>query len=302
MDERNQIFEAALPSVLKLSEDAFGNFVVQKLLERGTDEQKKALADCFVNEVESVSRHKYGCRVIQKALQVLPTEDKLKFARELDGHVYKCVEHMHANHVIQKWVENLPYHSGFIIDSLTPTAEGVATHAFGCRVLQRLLEHCPNPQLQGLLGRLLACVPMLARDPHGNYVVQSILENGHVGEVHRVIDAVSNDVLWFALDKVASNVVEKCLEAATVSRHAEFLHDARSRLFGAILGIPGDPNAPLSRMMTDKFGNFIVQRLIKCSRGADREELRRRLTAAEPHLQTAQTGRHIIAAMRKAFA
>lgn len=39
--ERNQIFEAALPATVQLAGDVFGNFVVQKLLERGTDDQKK---------------------------------------------------------------------------------------------------------------------------------------------------------------------------------------------------------------------------------------------------------------------
>eukprot|EP00927_Polykrikos_kofoidii_P066355 TRINITY_DN61972_c0_g1_i1.p1 TRINITY_DN61972_c0_g1~~TRINITY_DN61972_c0_g1_i1.p1 ORF type:complete len:598 (-),score=75.76 TRINITY_DN61972_c0_g1_i1:167-1960(-) len=299
--ERDQIFEAVSPMVVKLAEDAFGNFVVQKLFQRVTDDQKKALSQRFFGDVESTSRHKYGCRVIQKALQVLPHDAKLSLARELDGHICRCVEHMHANHVIQKCVENLPNDSGFIIDALAPTAESVATHAFGCRVLQRLLENCPAPRLQALLNRLLNCVPMLARDPHGNYVLQSILENCQIGDVHRVIDAVSSDILWFTLEKVASNVVEKSLEAATTGRHSEFLHDARSRLMGAILGVPGDPNSPLNHMIRDKFGNFIVQRLINCSRGADREVVRQRLVAAEPQLQSCPSGRHILVAMRKAF-
>merc|ERR1712151_242811 len=107
-----------------------------------------------------------------------------------------------------------------------------------------------------------------------------------MGEDKRqIIEVIRNDIVDFAKNKVSSNVVEKCFEIATVGAHAEFLRDARDTLFRAFLGEPDDPRAPLQQLMHDRFGNYTVQCVIKYSRGADREELRRRIMALEPELK-----------------
>ena len=62
-----------------LMEDVFGNYVVQKLLERAAAEDKKWMAEriCRDNQKPNqpnravvLSKHQYGCRVVQKALEV----------------------------------------------------------------------------------------------------------------------------------------------------------------------------------------------------------------------------------------
>ena len=42
--EKDMVFDALLPNALSLMTDLFGNYVVQKFMERGTDEQRAALA------------------------------------------------------------------------------------------------------------------------------------------------------------------------------------------------------------------------------------------------------------------
>merc|ERR1719159_1251696 len=53
-----------------------------------------------------------------------------------------------------------------------------ARQAFGCRVLQRLLEHCPPAQLQQLVDDLLTEAVGLSRHQYGNYVMQRLAEHG----------------------------------------------------------------------------------------------------------------------------
>lgn len=48
--------------------DVFGNYVIQKFFEHGTNEQKRILADKLVGNVLTLSLQMYGCRVIQKVL------------------------------------------------------------------------------------------------------------------------------------------------------------------------------------------------------------------------------------------
>ena len=51
-------------------------------------------------------------------------------------------EDMHGNHVIQKVVENMPSEGDFVIQAVAPRAAEMASHMYGCRIIQRLLENC----------------------------------------------------------------------------------------------------------------------------------------------------------------
>ena len=60
----------------------------------------------------------------------------------------KCVKDQNGNHVIQKCIERVPSHLiQFIIDSFTGQVYALATHPYGCRVIQRILEHCSDSQV-----------------------------------------------------------------------------------------------------------------------------------------------------------
>jgi hypothetical protein len=67
--------------------------------------------------------------------------------RELEGNVLKCVKDQNGNHVIQKAVERVaPEHIKFIIDAFYGQVYSLATHPYGCRVIQRIFEHCAEKE------------------------------------------------------------------------------------------------------------------------------------------------------------
>lgn len=56
-----------------LMKDVFGNYVVQKMFEYGSLNQRKQLFKDLQGRMFDLSCNQYGCRVVQKALEVLPT-------------------------------------------------------------------------------------------------------------------------------------------------------------------------------------------------------------------------------------
>ena len=44
--------------------------------------------------------------------------------------------------MIQKVVENMPSKVDFVIRAVAPKAAEMASHIYGCRIIQRLLENC----------------------------------------------------------------------------------------------------------------------------------------------------------------
>ena len=76
-EEFCHLFMIILPSVIDLSKDQYGNYVVQKLIDFGTVSQKSSLAAQLQGQAFPLSTHSYGCRVIQKALDNLPPNQQV---------------------------------------------------------------------------------------------------------------------------------------------------------------------------------------------------------------------------------
>lgn len=194
----------------------------------------------------------YGCRVVQKALEVISSEQQARLVKELEGHVMKCIKDQNGNHVIQKIIETVPIaYTQFIIDTFNNKVYQLATHPYGCRVIQRILEHpesgMPNryDAVRGNFGaqnqimrELLLNVVSLVQgimvddfalhtcshcpliDQYGNYVVQHVLEHGRPQDKHEVIKLLRGKILQLSQHKFASNVVEKVVEFGTLEHRA----------------------------------------------------------------------------------
>lgn len=93
---------------------------------------------------------------------------------ELDGHVLKCVKDQNGNHVVQKCIECVDPHAlQFIIGAFSNQVYALSTHPYGCRVIQRILEHCTPEQTTAILDELHSSTEQLVQ---GNfYLKYSIL-------------------------------------------------------------------------------------------------------------------------------
>ena len=66
----------------------------------------------------------------------------------------------------------------FIIDAFQGRVKELSSHPYGCRVVQRILEHCSNPQKSVILEELRQCCAELVQDCYGNYVIQFVMQHG----------------------------------------------------------------------------------------------------------------------------
>jgi len=159
-EEKELIFKEILPRAHMLMTDVFGNYVIQKVLEHGSLDQRDIIASILSGHAVQLALQMYGCRVIQKALEVISVQRLLTLVSEFEGHVLKCVHDQNGNHVIQKCIEVLslkakeyPEYGAyllpqieFIVQAFVGQVEKFSTHPYGCRVIQRILEHCTGAQ------------------------------------------------------------------------------------------------------------------------------------------------------------
>uniref|UniRef100_A0AAY4AW46 PUM-HD domain-containing protein n=1 Tax=Denticeps clupeoides TaxID=299321 RepID=A0AAY4AW46_9TELE len=228
--ERQMVFGEILQAAYQLMTDVFGNYVIQKFFEFGSADQKLALATRIRGHVLPLALQMYGCRVIQKALESISSDQQVisDIVRELDGHVLKCVKDQNGNHVVQKCIECVqPQALQFIIDAFQGQVFVLSTHPYGCRVIQRILEHCTQEQTLPILEELhqhseqlgqkyqgvsLEMTPKtyytvssdaLFKDQYGNYVIQHVLEHGRPEDKSKIVAEVRGKVLALSQHKFA---------------------------------------------------------------------------------------------------
>ncbi|CAI4221539.1 unnamed protein product [Auanema sp. JU1783] len=294
--DKQLVFEEVVQHAHSLMTDVFGNYVIQKFFEFGTEDQKKNLASAVRGNVMNLALQMYGCRVIQKALESIDEEAQMEILKEMESHVLKCVKDQNGNHVVQKVIEKVkPEKLQFIIDAFlgNDTVYQLSTHPYGCRVIQRVLEHCSEAQKRPVLEALHSKMRALVMDQYGNYVVQHVVEHGSEEDKDRIVDEIAKDVVNFAQHKFASNVIEKCLTCANPSH--------KNKLIGEVCGQSGDQNPPLLVMMKDQFANYVVQKMLDVADSGHRKKM---MFAIKPHitqLRKYNYGKHIITKLEKYF-
>ncbi|RZB74534.1 pumilio homolog 2-like [Glycine soja] len=294
-EEKNMVYLEIMPHALALMTDVFGNYVVQKFFEHGLASQRRELANKLLGHVLTLSLQMYGCRVIQKAIEVVDLDQKIEMVQELDGNVMRCVRDQNGNHVIQKCIECVPEDAiHFIVSTFFDQVVTLSTHPYGCRVIQRVLEHCKDPTTQQkVMDEILGAVSMLAQDQYGNYVVQHVLEHGKPHERSSIIKELADKIVQMSQQKFASNVVEKCLTFGGPSE--------RQLLVSQMLGTT-DENEPLQAMMKDQFANYVVQKVLETCDDQQRELILSRIKVHLNALKKYTYGKHIVSRVEKLVA
>lgn len=75
-EDRDLIFQEVVKDAFTLSSDAFGNYVVQKILEVGSKYHKEKLFEILKGRISDLSLNSFGCRVVQRIIESLATNYK----------------------------------------------------------------------------------------------------------------------------------------------------------------------------------------------------------------------------------
>lgn len=305
-NERNAVFEEAIPQALVLMTDVFGNYVIQKLFELGTTHQRQQLIGMMKNNMVELALQVYGCRVIQKALEVVHVHEKMTILRELIGHTMRCIIDQNGNHVIQKCIEVCSYKNHmnmeteqlrgadvqFIIDAFMGNAAKLSTHAYGCRVIQRILEHCTLEQTLPLVDELIWKCRELVKNQFGNYVVQHVIMHGADSHRAMIESILLEELPYWSMHKYASNVVETYLE-----------HTDADKICLAIDSILATDESGVPRilltMMKHMYGNYVVQKLLDKADSTSHARILGIIKENSAFLEKFTYGRHVLGRLKR---
>lgn len=289
-EETQAVVAAMMEHAVDLACDDHGCHAVEALLDALDAEQQDTLVETFRGQVGRLIMDKHGFRVMQTAMKRLPDKVPMLVAEELLSDIWPFIDSPHASSVAQLCVEQLPAdYLSIAAAALDDKAEALACHQYGCRVVLKLVESCRKhdilDQLDLLLERLSSSAPQLARDKYGNLVVHCLLDSGRPEDRLRVIEAMRRDAADLAKDKVAFNVLERCIKVVASADDSSPLADERGALARALLCAGRDAEEPereaLARLAQDDYGHLAIIGVVRHLAGSsDRELIRRCLVSA----------------------
>merc|ERR1719265_331705 len=244
----------ALGSPRKMLVDAQLLAYVEELLENSKNDKRAAILAWMQPAAVDLALSAKGTRAVQKALEMTGGEPQLAFSQCFHGRVRQLLDSHHGNHVLQKSIVVMPPHAiQFILHELSFTSGGwlgVVKHRFGCRVVERLLEHCQPDVTAPIVAAVVSDIDTLAKHPFANYVVQHILEYVPAHRLQVVNALIQVGVPLLAVHKVASNIVERAFEHGDAS--------IKGLLAEAVLSCP----YAIVEMGCSRYGSFTVRRML----------------------------------------
>uniref|UniRef100_A0A8R1HR76 PUM-HD domain-containing protein n=1 Tax=Caenorhabditis japonica TaxID=281687 RepID=A0A8R1HR76_CAEJA len=295
--EKDSIFDEVLENAHELVDDIFGNYVVQKFFEYGEEKHWSRLVDAIIERVPTYAFQMYACRVLQKALEKVSEPLQIKILIQIRQVIPRCMKDQNGNHVIQKAIEKVDsQYIQFIVDALLETPNTIyemSVDPYGCRVVQRCLEHCIPSQTTPMIERIHERFDEIANNQYGNYVVQHVIQHGSEKDRIIIVERVSENLLEFATHKYSSNVIEKCLELGAVYHKGIIVRSACHHPDGSV--------PIVVQMMKDQYANYVVQKMFDQVTMEQRREL---ILAVRPHIPILREyphGKHILAKLDKYF-
>uniref|UniRef100_A0A0E0DBL4 PUM-HD domain-containing protein n=1 Tax=Oryza meridionalis TaxID=40149 RepID=A0A0E0DBL4_9ORYZ len=197
------VYEEIVPHAHMLAIDVFANYAVQKLLGYGPTFYRRELIGKLTGSV---------------AFEVSDMDQRIEMANDVGRNLMQCVYDQNGNHVVQKCLQCVPpKYIKLIHASFYGKAMVLSTHPYGCRVIQRVLGWCDDPEiLKGLMSEIVEGVLELAIDQFGNYVIQYVVEHGGESVLAMMVMRLKGLMVMMSCQKYGSNVIEKCLTFGSI--------------------------------------------------------------------------------------
>ncbi|EDO17616.1 hypothetical protein Kpol_1061p41 [Vanderwaltozyma polyspora DSM 70294] len=255
----NAIFNETKEHTVELMTDSFGNYLIQKLLERVTVEQRLEIAQISAPYFVDIALNPHGTRALQKLVECVGTEEEAQLVVDsLQPSIVELSKDLNGNHVVQKCLQKLdPTYFQFIFDAASQDCVDIATQRHGCCVLQRCLDHGNKDQRRGLCEMLLSNIDQLSIDPFGNYVVQYVItkesEEKAFDYSYKIVEVLKPKVKDLSLHKFGSNVVEKILKTPALSEPL------------ILELLKNNDESEIQMLLNDSYGNYVLQTALDVS-------------------------------------
>ena len=270
-------------NILKLINDPFANYLIQKIISYLSQEQLHKLLVIISDQFYEISCNPHGTRVLQKLIELIKTPELRTFFYELVRPIVcQLLKDLNGTYIVQKFVKYNLYDYGIKINQIIiDNSVELCTFRHGCCVIQKYLETRDQNMLPQLIYKLLDGFNSLIIDQFGNYVIKTILFIGNPEYNNRIGEYISMNIVFYSKHKYSSNVVEKCFDFC------------QGFYLNKLIFIVQQENN-LKELILDEHGNYVVQKVLSISNMKKKKEMLSVIKSLFPLLRQTHFGERII--------
>ena len=248
------LFSPLCKNILKLINDPFGNYLIQKIITYFNQEQLLKILNIISPSFYEISCNPHGTRVLQKMIGLLSSPVIKNYFFELVKPIITpLLKDLNGTYIVQKFAtQNINDYGLKINEIIIENSSELCTHRHGCCVIQKYLETRDKTMLPGLIDKLIEDSLLLIIDQFGNYVIQTILLIGDKKYGNKLAEKISSNVVFYAKHKYSSNVVEKCFDYCDGINLQILMNNVQKK-------------ENLIKLILDEHGNYVVQKVLSLS-------------------------------------
>ncbi|KXZ52645.1 hypothetical protein GPECTOR_9g690 [Gonium pectorale] len=159
---RTAVMADILGAAVQLTQDQYGNYVIQHVLERGTAEERSSIAGSLAANVVQLSMHKFASNVIEKCLTYGSTADRDLLVNRMLGAQALQMQAAAAAGAAEAELE------------VEDPVQAMMKDQFGNYVVQKVLEVCSDEQRETMLARVRQQLHALKRYTYGKHIVARV--------------------------------------------------------------------------------------------------------------------------------
>ncbi|XP_022768690.1 putative pumilio homolog 8, chloroplastic [Durio zibethinus] len=290
-EEIDMIFMEIIHHVGELMLDPFANYVVQKVVDVCSEEQRSQILLMVVKDgfqLVNICLNVHGTRAVQKLLEKLTTQQQISLVMSaLSPGAVALTKDMNGHHVIQYCLKNFSYEDNkYLLNEVADNCYQIATDKSGCFALQQSVDHSKGEARALLVREIMANALHLAEDQYGNYVVQHILGLKEPQITESLLRQLEGNFASLSWNRYGSNVVEKCL--------VESGEQQSTRIIMELLSSP-----IVSMLLVDPFGNYVMQTALSVSKGFVYHALLNLVRVNSPMMRSHNYGKWVLAWLDK---
>ncbi|KAK9077203.1 hypothetical protein SSX86_005539 [Deinandra increscens subsp. villosa] len=289
-EDIEMIFDEVKDHIFELMTDASMNYLAQKLFKVCNERQMTHIVVSVIsddNNLTNICLNSHGTRAMQKLIELLKTpEHRSLIVSALRKITLTLTKNTNGQHVIQNCLKS--FHVDEVQPILNVVADNcldIATDKSGCCVLQLCVLHADEASKERLMTEIIANALELSEHPYGNYVVQHIL-GMHIPDVTaHILKNLAGNFVNLAMNKYASNVVEKCIKDAADDQSTQIIRE-----------IINSPN--FLGLIQHPFGNYVAQSVLQTAKGSLREMMINKVQKEYAYLHSHPHGKRVLALAR----
>ena len=171
---------AALEHCLELATDRSGCCVMQRCMDYASTAQKDQLVTCILDNFMVLVQNAFGNYVVQYVIDLKVPRYTKRIANNIMGHLAVLSIQKFSSNVVEKCLRQIDHETrGKFVDELTSDSHMIGellNDSFGNYVIQTALDRTQGPKLAELCSAIQPHLILLKQSPYGKRIYGRILK------------------------------------------------------------------------------------------------------------------------------